>query len=89
MSRTQLRAADSVYWHNVTAGLRLEDVWMGLTKLVVLGFVVGLIACYAGMQTRGGTRGVGASTTHTDVACSVAILSLNVLMTKLIITLMY
>lgn len=89
MSRTQLGVADSVYWHNVTAGLRLEDIWMGLIKSVVLGFVIGSIGCYLGLRTSGGTRGVGLATTRAVVACSVAILSLNFLMTKLIITLIY
>ena len=39
ISTTQLKVAASVYWNNVVQGLYIQDLWMGLIKPVVLGFV--------------------------------------------------
>jgi phospholipid/cholesterol/gamma-HCH transport system permease protein len=89
ISITQLHVASSVYWNNVVAGLFVQDVWMGLIKPFVLGFVIASIACYVGLGTTGGTRGVGRATTHAVVLGSVFALAVDFLLTKLLIALMY
>lgn len=85
----QLSVASSVYWNSVVSGLYLNDIWMGLIKPVVLGFVITTVACHIGLQTRGGTQGVGRSTTSSVVVGSIAVLGMDFLLTKLLITLMY
>jgi phospholipid/cholesterol/gamma-HCH transport system permease protein len=70
-------------------GLYIQDVWMGLIKPFFLGFVIVTIGCHVGLRTRGGTQGVGRSTTNAVVAGSVAVLVMNFLVTKLLIVLMY
>lgn len=89
ISSTQLKVATSVYWNNVVMGLYTDDLWMGLIKPVVLGFALVSIACHVGMRTKGGTQGVGRATTNAVVIASVAVLALDFLLTKLLITLMY
>jgi phospholipid/cholesterol/gamma-HCH transport system permease protein len=89
ISTTQLRVASSVYWNNVTQGLFMDDIWMGLIKPIVLGFLLVSIGCYVGLRTTGGTQGVGRSTTNAVVAGSVAVLAADFFLTKLLITLMY
>jgi phospholipid/cholesterol/gamma-HCH transport system permease protein len=86
---TQLKVASSVYWNSVVMGLYIQDVWMGLIKPFFLGFVIVTIGCHVGLRTRGGTQGVGRSTTNAVVAGSVAVLVMNFLVTKLLIVLMY
>jgi phospholipid/cholesterol/gamma-HCH transport system permease protein len=86
---TQLKVASSVYWNSVVQGLFIQDVWMGLIKPFFLGFVIVSIGCHVGLRTRGGTQGVGRSTTNAVVASSVAVLVVNFLVTKLLIVLMY
>ena len=86
---TQLHVAGSVYWNNVTAGLYIQDIWMGLIKPFFLGFSLVTIACHVGLGTSGGTRGVGRSTTNAVVAGSVAVLIVDFFVTKLLIVLMY
>ena len=85
----QLKIASSVYWNNVTGGLYMKDIWMGLIKPFVLGFALVSIGCHVGMATKGGTQGVGRATTNAVVAGSIAILALDFLVTKLLIALMY
>jgi phospholipid/cholesterol/gamma-HCH transport system permease protein len=89
ITSTQLRVAASVFWNNVVQGLYIQDIWMGLIKPFVLGFVLVSIACYVGLGTTGGTQGVGRSTTNAVVAGSVAVLAMDFLMTKLLIALLY
>jgi len=89
ISRLQLHVSGSVYWNNVTEGLYMQDVWMGLIKPFVLGFLLVTIACHVGLRTRGGTQGVGRATTKAVVGGSVAVLAADFLVTKLLITVMY
>lgn len=85
----QLRVASSVFWNNAVQGLYVQDIWMGLIKPVVLGFVLVTIGCHVGLRTRGGTQGVGRATTQAVVAGSVAVLAMDFLVTKLLIAVMY
>jgi phospholipid/cholesterol/gamma-HCH transport system permease protein len=89
ISSTQLSVATSVYWNNVVQGLYIQDIWMGLIKPVVLGFVIASVACYVGLRTKGGTQGVGRATTSAVVIASVAVLAVDFLLTKLLIGVLY
>jgi phospholipid/cholesterol/gamma-HCH transport system permease protein len=86
---TQLKVASSVYWNSVVMGLYIQDVWMGLIKPFFLGFAIVSIGCHVGMQTRGGTQGVGRATTNAVVASSVAVIAVDLVVTQLLIGLMY
>lgn len=89
VSITQLKVAWSVYWNAVVAGLYIQDIWMGIIKPFVLGFVIVSIGCHVGMRTYGGTQGVGRSTTNAVVAGSVAVLAVDFFVTKVLIVLLY
>jgi phospholipid/cholesterol/gamma-HCH transport system permease protein len=89
ISITQLKVASSIYWSNVIQGLFVDDLWMGLIKPVVLGFALVTIGCHVGLRTKGGTQGVGRATTNAVVGGSVAVLVLDFLLTKVLITLLY
>jgi phospholipid/cholesterol/gamma-HCH transport system permease protein len=89
ISQLQLQVASTVYWNSVVQGLYIQDIWMGLIKPFVLGFVLVTIGCHVGLRARGGTQGVGRATTNAVVAASVAVLAVDFLVTKLLIVLMY
>jgi phospholipid/cholesterol/gamma-HCH transport system permease protein len=89
ISVTHLKVAGSIYWSNVTDGLYIDDIWMGLIKPVVLGFALVTIGCHVGLRAHGGTQGVGRATTNAVVGASVVVLALDFLLTKLLIALMY
>jgi phospholipid/cholesterol/gamma-HCH transport system permease protein len=72
------------YWTSAWQILVFRDVFMGLIKPVLFGFVISTIGCYYGMSTSGGTQGVGRSTTQAVVASSVLILIVDFFVTKLI-----
>ena len=59
------------------------DVVSGLAKAAVFGFLVALMGCYHGYNSRGGAEGVGAATTSAVVAASILILSSDYVLTEL------
>lgn len=76
------------YWSNAWQILVFRDVFMGLVKPLFFGFIISTIGCYYGMSTKGGTQGVGRSTTQAVVASSVLILVVDFFVTKLIFALL-
>jgi len=86
---SQLRVASSIYWSSVFAGLFVQDVYMGLIKPFLLGFVIVTIGCHVGLRTSGGTQGVGRATTRAVVASSVGVLAANFFVTKILIWWLY
>ena len=63
------------YWANAWQTLVFQDVFMGLLKPVMFGFIIATVGCYYGLWTaRGGTQGVGRATTQAVVMASVLIL---------------
>lgn len=89
VARFQLQVASGLYWSSVVKGLFIEDVWMGLTKPFVFGFIIATVACHVGLRTTGGTAGVGRSTTLSVVAGAVAVIAADFFVTQLLIALLY
>jgi phospholipid/cholesterol/gamma-HCH transport system permease protein len=61
--------------------LEALDVISGLVKAAAFGFIVALMGCYHGFNSKGGARGVGIATTNAVVSSSVLILASNYLIT--------
>src|SRR5258707_5329907 len=72
------------YWSSAWETLVFSDVFMGLAKPVVFGFIVATIGCYYGLSTRGGTQGVGRATTEAVVAAMILIIAVDVFITRLL-----
>jgi phospholipid/cholesterol/gamma-HCH transport system permease protein len=89
VARYQLQVASGLYWSSITDSLYMEDIWMGIIKPFVLGFVIVSIACHVGLRTSGGTQGVGKSTTESVVAGSVAVIAVDFFLTRLLISTIY
>jgi phospholipid/cholesterol/gamma-HCH transport system permease protein len=62
-----------------------KDVFNGLVKAEVFGFVVVLVCCDIGLNTRGGPREIGASVTRAVVVSLILILVLDYFVTKVLI----
>jgi phospholipid/cholesterol/gamma-HCH transport system permease protein len=75
----------SQYFHTAYQTLRYPDILQGLVKPLFFGFIISTIGCYYGMNTRGGTQGVGRSTTQAVVVSSVLIIAVDFLISKFMI----
>jgi phospholipid/cholesterol/gamma-HCH transport system permease protein len=51
----------------------------------VFGLIIGLVACFQGMRTQGGTEGVGRSATSAVVLSSLLVIVADVILVKLIL----
>ena len=73
----------ALYIKNTWDFMEAIDVISGLVKASVFGFLVTLMGCYHGYNSKGGAQGVGTATTNAVVSGSVLILSSNYLITEL------
>jgi phospholipid/cholesterol/gamma-HCH transport system permease protein len=74
------------YWTTAYQSLHFADVFQGMIKPFFFGFIVAMVGCYYGMSTRGGTQGVGRSTTQAMVVASVLIIASDFFITKILMT---
>lgn len=75
----------SSYFHNSYRALVYADVVQGLTKPLFFGFIIASVGCYFGMNTKGGTQGVGRATTQAVVVSSVFIIVVDFLVSRTMI----
>jgi phospholipid/cholesterol/gamma-HCH transport system permease protein len=76
------------YWSSAWQTLQFSDVFMGLAKPLVFGFIISTVGCYYGLSTRGGTQGVGRSTTEAVVSSMILIIAVDVFVTRLLMILL-
>jgi phospholipid/cholesterol/gamma-HCH transport system permease protein len=73
----------AIYVKNTANFVTQEDVVSGLVKAAVFGFIITLMGCYNGFNSRGGAQGVGNATTNAVVSASILILAANYLLTSI------
>ncbi len=79
----KLGFAPAAYLQATADILQWNDVIAGLAKAAVFGFVIALMGCYHGYNSRGGAQGVGAATTSAVVTASILILAFDYVLTEL------
>jgi len=62
--------------------LTFDDVASGLWKAAAFGFIVTLMGCYHGYNSKRGAQGVGSATTNAVVSASILILITNYFLTQ-------
>jgi len=75
------------FFRSALVSVNMSDFMAGMIKTPVFGAIIALVGCHFGMTTKGGTAGVGNSTTRTVVVISIAILIADFFLTKLAIIL--
>lgn len=71
------------YLKNTIDFLETLDVVSGLVKAGVFGFIIALMGCYHGFNSKGGAQGVGRATTDAVVSASILILIANYFVTEI------
>jgi len=89
VARFTFQVNTGLYWSSVTKGLYMQDVWMGLIKPFVFGFLIVTIACHVGLRATGGTAGVGKATTISVVVGSVAVIAADFFVGQILYMLLY
>jgi phospholipid/cholesterol/gamma-HCH transport system permease protein len=72
------------YIKNTQDFLEVDDVTSGLIKAAVFGFIIAVMGCYHGFNSKGGAQGVGRATTNAVVSAAILILAANFALTNLL-----
>lgn len=83
VSTLKLGFNKNTYLEHTVNFMQTGDVVSGLVKAAVFGFIITLMGCYQGYNSRGGAQGVGAATTAAVVSASILILAVDYVLTEL------
>ena len=74
----------TTYLKNTMDFAHQDDITSGLIKAAVFGFIVALMGCYNGFNSKGGAQGVGAATTSAVVSSCILILASDFILTAVL-----
>jgi phospholipid/cholesterol/gamma-HCH transport system permease protein len=82
-----------VSFNTFASGLKLlfrtQDLAGGLMKTFVFGFIIAIMGCYNGFETKGGAEGVGMATMKAVVSSCLLVLVANYLLASLIFRVLF
>jgi phospholipid/cholesterol/gamma-HCH transport system permease protein len=84
VSTQSLGFTGTIYLKNTMDFVTTQDITSGLIKAAVFGFIIALLGCYNGFNSKGGAQGVGAATTNAVVSASILILAANYVLTNML-----
>lgn len=74
----------SFYWSQIKEIMDFENIFSGLTKPFIFGYLVACISCYMGLSTHGGARGLRKSTTSAVVISMIMIIISDFMVTRVL-----
>ena len=83
VSRIEAGMTIQLFINSVTKSIAFSDYMPGILKTIFFGFTIGVVGCYEGFNSSGGTEGVGKSATDAVVICSLLIILSDVIFVKL------
>ena len=89
VSASELSITSEYFLSKSIETLRMADLLTGMAKTVVFAYFIAITACWKGLNTEGGTLGVGNTTTWVVVASSIFIMVSDFFLTKLFILTVY
>jgi len=73
------------FFTQVKDTLGMVDLLHGLAKSVFFGYFIGILGCFIGLNTTGGTEGVGQSTTKAVVTTAITLLVSNYVLSTIFV----
>jgi len=80
-----LHLSAAQFWTRAIHALAFGDLFIGFSKPIVFGFIISTVGCYRGFRVKGGTAGVGHATIMAFVVSSVAVLIVDLFLTRLLL----
>jgi phospholipid/cholesterol/gamma-HCH transport system permease protein len=87
LSWTQFGIDPSFYLQTINNTVNVGDLFSGIVKTFVFGWLIAMVGCSTALQTTGGTVGVGRATTRAVVAASIGVLVTDFFLTQLMVIL--
>ncbi len=85
VSKVELNISFSFFIAKTKETLTIADLFTGMAKTVVFAIFIAITACWKGLNTEGGTLGVGKTTTWVVVTSSIFIMLADFFLTKFFI----
>jgi phospholipid/cholesterol/gamma-HCH transport system permease protein len=85
IAKFELNIGFSFFYAKILETLTLADLFTGMAKTIVFAFFIAISACWKGLNTEGGTQGVGQTTTWVVVTSSIFIMIADFFLTKFFI----
>jgi len=79
----RLSIRSSLYMNMTFQTLVYKDLYTGLIKTIFFGMIIAMVACYEGLNVRGGAEGVGKATTRSVVNTFILIIAADCFFTAL------
>jgi phospholipid/cholesterol/gamma-HCH transport system permease protein len=73
------------YWSQIKEILDFENIFTGLSKPFIFGYLVSCVSCYMGLSTRGGSAGLRKATTTAVVISTILIIISDFMMTRILL----
>jgi phospholipid/cholesterol/gamma-HCH transport system permease protein len=81
VSALMFNVDQGVYFDKLVRIVELDDIWSGMQKAFAFATIIALLACYYGLNARGGAKGVGLATTNSVVVTLLVILGVDFIIT--------
>jgi len=83
VSRVEAGTRFQLFKNSILGTITFFDYLPGVIKTLFFGFIIGIVGCYEGFTSTGGTEGVGKSATDAVVSCSLLIIMADTLFVQL------
>jgi len=87
VSTQSLGVSSAVYISDIQTFIEVRDLMHGFIKSIFFAFMIVVVCCYKGLNTRGGAEGVGKATTAAVVISMVLILVMDYFLTAILTSL--
>jgi len=84
IGRYKLNITHHMYHRMTFEPLSIKDIFNGLIKSITFAIIICIIACFEGINTKGGAEGVGLATTSSVVRSFILIIAADCLLTALL-----
>lgn len=75
----------SFYWNSILGILNFENVFAGMAKPFMFGYIIACISCYMGLSTSGGAIGLRRTTTKAVVLSFIMIIVADFALTRILL----
>ena len=73
------------YWSQIKDIMDFENIFAGVTKPFIFGYLIACVSCYMGLSTSGGARGLRKATTSAVVFSTILIIVSDFLLTRVLL----
>jgi phospholipid/cholesterol/gamma-HCH transport system permease protein len=87
IASTQFGIGANFYLQTIFNAVTVEDFLSGIAKTFVFGWIIATVGCFSGLETTGGTVGVGRATTQAVVISSISVLVSDFFLTQALLML--